>query len=132
MLMVKMLRDNKVCVIDDGISYLFDIGGRLIQEDAGLAGYADGAMELPAISILSSNNHVEVCTFKEHSAPQRYSVSLDAMSCAMKVQQLGGYLRMLRRDGKSNDIRFNQLIFIYREGTNLDNIISSLGATKEV
>lgn len=132
MLMVKMLRNNEVCVIDDGISYIFDMGGRLKKEDAGLMGYSDGAIELPAISLLSSNNYVEVCAFKRGQAPIKYKSVTDAMTCALKVQMTGGFLRMLRRDGVSNGIRFNQLIFIYREDMNLDEILSKLDISREV
>ena len=106
MLMVKMLRNNEVCVIDDGISYIFDMGGRLKKEDAGLVGYSDGAVELPAISVLSSGEYVEVCAFKRGLAPIKYKSKVDAMSCALKVQMAGNFLRMLRRDGISDSIRF--------------------------
>ena len=48
------------------------------------------------------------------------------MTCAMKVQMGGSFIKMLRRDGKHEGVTFNQLIFVYPQGTNLSQFISQI------
>lgn len=132
MLFVKMLKNNEICLIDEGKSYIFDLGGRLKKEDAGLVGYVEGSVELPIISVLSSNNYTEVAVFKKGLAPEKYKAKTDAMTCAVQVKMNSKAIRMLRRDGTADKIRFNQLIFVYSEDTDLDAIVSKLDLERSV
>ena len=43
------------------------------------------------------------------------------MECMSKLST-SKFIQMLRRDGKQENIRFNQLVFIYKEGTDVENI----------
>lgn len=127
MLRVKMLRGNETCIIDNGKSYIFGLNGKCKQEDAGnLSSYMTGALELPCISILSSNGGVEIALNESDSSFRRFKCNEDAMSCAMKVQMSGRFVKMLRRDGKFEDVSFNQLIFVYPQGTSLLPFISQI------
>lgn len=127
MLRVKMLRGNETCIIDNGKSYIFGLNGKCKQEDAGnLSSYMTGALELPCISVLSSNGGVEIALNESDSSFRRFKCNEDAMSCAMKVQMNGRFIKMLRRDGKFEDVPFNQLIFVYPQGTSLLPFISQI------
>lgn len=127
-----MMKDNEICIIDNGKSYLFSNIGKCIKEDVGnLSTYMTGALDLPIISILSSNGVVDIAISECNQELKRYTTTLDSMSCAMKVQMAGNFIRLLRRDGKQDNIAFNQLLFIYKEGTNLSSILQSIDA-KEV
>lgn len=127
MLRVKMLRGNETCIIDNGKSYIFGLNGKCKQEDAGnLSSYMTGALELPCISVLSSNGGVEIALNESDSSFRRFKCNEDAMTCAMKVQMNGSFIKMLRRDGKFEDVPFNQLIFVYPQGTNLFQFISQI------
>lgn len=127
MLRVKMLRGNETCIIDNGKSYIFGLNGKCKQEDAGnLSSYMTGALELPCISVLSSNGGVEIALNESDSSFRRFKCNEDAMSCAMKVQMSGRFVKMLRRDGKFEDVSFNQLIFVYPQGTSLLPFISQI------
>lgn len=127
MLRVKMLRGNETCIIDNGKSYIFGLNGKCKQEDAGnLSSYMTCALELPCISVLSSNGGVEIALNESDSSFRRFKCNDDAMTCAMKVQMNGNFVRMLRRDGKFEDVSFNQLIFVYPQGTNLFQFISQI------
>lgn len=127
MIRVKVLRTNEVVVIDGNKSYIFNRAGLCTQEDAGLLPqYTNGMMEVPVLSILSSGGYTEVFAFFKDSAERKYKTKLSPMECAMKAQMLGGFTRILRRDGKKDDVTFNQLLLVYKSGTNLDAILSSL------
>jgi hypothetical protein len=120
---------NEVAVIDNGKVYTFNHGGRCTGEDVGnITGYMSGALDLPVISVLASNGKVDIGVSDGHDTFKRYTTDLDAMSCALGVQSKGGFLRMLRRDGKQNNIAYNQLIFIYKEGTDLSIYLTALNA----
>lgn len=122
---------NEVAILDNGHVYLFDSTGRCTGEDVGgISKYAGGALALPCISILSSNKHVDIALFTQDDKMSSFEVEEDSMTCAMKIQMHGGFLRMLRHDGavdRDNEkIRFNQLIFVYRDGTDLNKLVSGL------
>lgn len=126
MVRVKMLKNNEVAVIDNGKSYVFDNRGIISKEDAGLIPqYTTGMTALPIISVLSSNNQVEIALIDNDNMTV-ITPKEDAMTCAMKIQMQKEIVRILRRDGVSNDTRFNQLIFIYKEGTKLQNKVKEI------
>ena len=126
MVRVKMLKNNEVAVIDNGKSYVFDNRGIISKEDAGLIPqYTTGMTALPIISVLSSNNQVEIALIDNDNMTV-ITPKDDAMTCAMKIQMQKEIVRILRRDGVSNDTRFNQLIFIYKEGTKLQNKVKEI------
>ena len=126
MLRVKMLLNNELAIIDDGKVVIFNNIGKVINEDAELIPkYTNGMLNLPIISILSSNNKVEIALF-ENDTMKRYMTGVDAMSVAMRIQRNGRVLRLLRRDGKVDDTRYNQLLFLYQEGTPLDDKLQDL------
>lgn len=129
MVRVRMLPNNEVCVIDNGKSYIFSSVGRCSQEDAGnLTKYMSGAMELPIISLLSSNGKLNVGVFQNDNSVKVFDSDTDSMSGAMSLQLKGGFIRLLRRDGVSikaggESVRFNQLLFVYKQGTDLMSLI---------
>ena len=126
MVRVKMLKNNEVAVIDNGKSYVFDNRGIISKEDAGLIPqYTTGMTALPIISVLSSNNQVEIALIDNDNMTV-ITPKDDAMTCAMKIQMQKEIVSILRRDGVSNDTRFNQLIFIYKEGTKLQNKVKEI------
>lgn len=129
MIRVKMLPKNETCIIDNGKSYVFGLNGKCIGEDVGnLSSYMIGALDLPCISILSSNGVLDIGVSETNKEFKRYTCGMDSMQCAMKVQMCGNFIKMLRRDGNQNGIAFNQLIFVYKEGFSLNEILSAINA----
>ena len=126
MIRVKFLLNNEVAIIDETNVVLFNNIGKVIKENAELIPkYANGMQALPVISVLSSNNKVEVALF-ENDTMKRYATNEDALAVATRIQAEGKILRLLRRDGKFENTRFNQLLFIYTEGTQLQDKIKNL------
>lgn len=132
MVRVKMLLRNEVAVISDGVVYLFDLGGRCVSEDAGnLFSYMEGALDLPIISILSTPDSCEIgVVFPDSQSVTRYSTPLDSMTLAGTLQMSRGFIKILRRTGKVGTTRFNQLLFIYPEDYNLNDLLMRVQATK--
>lgn len=129
MVRVKMLRGNETAIVDNGKSYVFDLGGRCIKEDAGdLVTYMAGAVDLPVISLLSSGKGSELgVSFPGNDKLRRFVPNLETPQCAMKIQMAGGFIKMLRRSGTQHGVRFNQILFVYRENFDLWPILNQLG-----
>lgn len=132
MVRVKMMRGNETAIVDSGKSYLFDIGGRCTAEDAGgLYGYMEGACDLPIISVLSSGDYCEIGVVTPgQDAIKRYKAEMKAMEVAMTVQSAGGFIKMLRRNGTQQGVRFNQMLFIYRADFAVSQVLAKLRITE--
>lgn len=132
MVRVKMMRGNEVAIIADGKSYLFDLGGRCVSEDAGnLVSYMDGALDLPIVSVLTSPDYYELgVVWPGVAGIVRYKSSMDSLTLLGTMQMVHGFIKMLRRSGKQGDTRFNQIVFIYPEGYDLNGLLTRLMATK--
>ena len=123
---VKMLKGNETVIIDNGRSYLFGLNGVCYNEDAGLAGYADGAVDLPIISLLTSGSNLDIGVVLPGCDLKRYRSGLDSMTCAATLQMAGGFLKMLRRSGTDDGVRYNQLLFVYRQNTDMAALLQRL------
>ena len=132
MVRVKMLRGNETAIVDSGKSYVFDMGGRCIAEDAGCLGsYMEGSCDLPVISILTSGRNTELgVSFPGQDKLRRYKSDMDGMTMAGTLQVARGFIKMLRRSGKQLGVRFNQLIFVYREDYDIVSLLNQLRATE--
>lgn len=132
MIRVKNLLKGETCIVEDGKSYLFGSNGRCISEDAGnLSKYMAGALDLPCLSLLSSNGVLDIGVFEPSKDMKRYSSDMSSIDCAMIIQMSGKFIKLLRHDGKQDGVSYNQLIFIYSEDTDLRPILDKIHA-KEV
>lgn len=137
MIRVKMLANSGVAVIDNGHVYVFDKMGRCTGEDTGeISKYGGNSLSLPVISCLTTNGVLDLALFDDAYVMKRFTMSGNPMECAMSLQLAGGFLRLLRRDGKqmvgNESVSFNQLVFVYKEGTDLLAKISSIKGLKEI
>lgn len=132
MVRVKMLRGNETAIIDNGKSYLFDMGGRCTAEDAGCLGsYMEGSCDLPVISVLTSGRNTEIgVSFPGQDKLRRYKSDMDAMMIAGTLQMARGFIKMLRRSGKQVGVRFNQILFVYRGDFDVAPLLAQLHATE--
>lgn len=127
MIYAKILRNRNTVVVEGGSAYLFDIGGVCIGESLPLLPeYMDSLVCFEIISIVSSGERVEVALFSEAGLRKKYLSELDSVMCGMFIQKEGGYLRVLRRSGKLEDVRYNQVLFLYRNGTDLMDKLKNL------
>lgn len=126
MIRVKMLALSEVCIIEDLRVMVFDHGGTFKLEEKVMPKYSDGMIELPIISVLSSGGKCEVAMFHEGGQVTKFDSTLDSMTSALALQSERGFVRMLRRDGKEQGVRFNQLIFVYPNGTDLNSKVRKI------
>lgn len=128
LLKVKIMPKGDICMIDNGKSYVFDRIGSLKLEDAGLLPqYTSGALALPVVSMLSSGNSVELCLFNNNGCDmKRYTTDMASMDCVLKLQMLRKFTRMLKKSGIQDEVRYNQMIYVYPDGTSLDFVVSEL------
>ena len=124
MIRFKVLGSNRVALVEDGVAYLFDSGGRCYEEtkDGAIVKYL-GTKDLPIISILSSNRKTSIGVSFGNDTFKNYTTDKDASQCVMYLVQRAKFIRMLKRNGETEGIKFNQAIFIYQEGTNLSDIL---------
>ena len=112
-------------VFDNGKVYKFSSGGRFIEE-SNILREMSGGLELPVLSVLSSNYETEIACFTKGSQMKRYSTTMTGSQVAGKLQMKGGFIRMLMRNGVDNEKKYSQLIFIYREDTDLNKYLQEL------
>lgn len=126
MLRGKFLNNRGTVIIENGVIHLFDLGGRYIGTDDCIHKYSSGMCNFSYISILSSKGGVDIALF-EKDTMRRFSCNSDASQIAMRIQLNGGFLRILNKPEKEH----NQIIFLYKEGTELMSKLNGL-ALKEV
>jgi hypothetical protein len=114
MLRGKFLTNRGTAIIENGTVHLFDLGGRYVGIDDCMNKHLSGLQNFSYISILSSKGGVDIALF-EKDTMKRYSCDSDASQIAMRVQLNGGLLRILNKPEKEH----NQIIFLYKEGTDL-------------
>lgn len=126
MLRGKFLSNRGTAIIENGIVRIFDLGGRYIGIDDCMHKHLSGLQNFSYISVLSSKGGVDIALF-ENDTMKRYSCDSDAGQIVMSVQLNGGLLRILNKPEKDH----NQIIFLYKEGTNLISKLNGL-VLKEV
>lgn len=128
MIRVKMLRGNETAIIDDGRVYLFGLDGKCREEGAeGLMGYAERAIDLPIISVLSCNGKTDVGVSRPGQPFKSYQVAMPGMQCVQHLSICGKFIKMLHRVGTESGESFNQMLFIYREDFDISPILVKLG-----
>lgn len=128
MVMVKISKSGTY-IIDNDRVFFFGLSGRFEEEKTDiLQGCKVGALQLPCISVLSSNGVTDIGVVDSSGNFARYESSLSSIECAMKLQSLGNFLRLLRREGTQSNIPYNQLIFVYKEGTDLASYLNVVNA----
>ncbi len=124
-----MLTDG-VCIIDDNDEYIFDRSGRFSKKGIASPLNARGMLMLPLISVLSANNSCEIAVFNAGNDIRKFSYAGSHMDFIVKLQMSGGFLRMLQNNGVYDDIRYNQMVFIYADGTDVIGKVTGTGAVE--
>ena len=130
MLLFKRLLGGRYSIIEDGRVYLFDKTGKIEAENLPLTTeYTNSAVQVDYISILYARKRVEVAIFKRGTLT-RYESSLSAQDCVMVAFYKLKFICFLRRDGKFNNIGYNQAIMVMTDISDLPYIEEVLKLTK--
>lgn len=112
MLLFKKLNSGKYCIIEDGLVTLFDKTGKCLAENLGVTPeYLNGAVKMNYVSVVSSGKRLEVALFV-NDIMTKYTSSMLPSDCVMKAFSILHPLCFLRRNGKSDDINYNQAVFV--------------------
>ena len=84
---------------------------------------------LPVLSVLSSrsvDDQTEIALFNVDDTMEKVIVNKSAVDIVMLLQKRRDFIKTLQRNGKENNIRYNQFIIIYPKGTDLRSKINDL------
>lgn len=126
MVRVKMNGDGSIHMIDEGNVFLFDRAGKFVDTVARTPNITNNMKVMPIVSILSTSGGTEVGVFFEDDTKETFFVKEDAMDVAMTVQMLGEFVKILRKDGEIEGVKYNQLVFIYRNGVDISRKVKGL------
>ena len=112
MLRVKMMPNNQVAIIDETKVYVFNAANDCIEETTITPRYTTGMQNLPVISVLMANNNVDVALFHDDIV-EHVKNPKEGGLCAQNLFMNRQYIRMVKKDGRYDKIRYSQMIFIY-------------------
>lgn len=116
MLLFKKLTGGRYCIIEDDSVFVFDKMGKCIKENEPISpDYLNYAVTADYISVLSSGKRLEVAICINGKLDV-FTCSIPAQNCVMQVFSNYKSTCFLRRDGKIDNISYNQAVFIYPEG----------------
>ena len=125
MIRIKLSSGNTT-IIEDGVIYTFNKMGKFVEKHDKLHSVnLQGALDLPTISFLTSNGNVDIGVSFGNDTFKRYTV-VDSIKAMVSPQLCKGFIKLLEREGVQDNIKFKQLIFIYPQGTNLQEILNKI------
>ena len=126
MIKYKTIQGNKTVVIEDGRVMLFDSGGTLEKENCPLLpNYMNFLLDANFISLLFSGDILEIYTILSNGETKRYVRSRDPF-IMQKFIDFGHIIRVLQRQGKENNIRYNQIIYVYQKDIDINWIVEEI------
>lgn len=126
MIKYKTIQGNKTVVIEDGRVMLFDSGGNLEKENCPLLpNYMNFLLDGNFISLLFSGDTLEIYTILSNGESKRYVRSRDPL-IMQKFIDFGHIIRVLQRQGKENNIRYNQIIYVYQKDIDINWIVEEI------
>lgn len=129
-LLFKKLSGGKYCIIENQRVCLFDRDGKCLNDNIHIAPkYVNGAVKMNYISILSSGKYLEVAVFVNDTMV-KYSSSLSPEICVMKAFSYLKSICVVRRDGKQDNINYNQAIFVVSDEYTWDDLVEVLQLTE--
>lgn len=130
MLLFKKLSAGKYCIIENQRVSLFDKTGKCIDDNLSITPeYLNGAVKMNYVSVLSSGKRLEVALFVNDVMTQ-YISALEPQACVLKAFSFLKPMCFLRRNGKKDDINYNQAIFVCRDSYTGEGLVEALQLTK--
>ena len=127
MIQGKFLPGNKTLLIEDNMTYMFDLAGNFIEAVPVLVNHKTGLQNFNIISILSSGNNTDIM-IQSNGVAKFYSSKEQAQALMMKIMSSAAPLRILNKKAKQDDISYAQCIFLFN--TDISNIHNILGVSE--
>ena len=126
MIKYKTLQGNKTLIIEDGKFMLFGSNGMLEKENPPiLPNYMSNLLDANMISVLMSGETMELATFLPDGTLKSYQKERNPL-IMKKFLDFGHMIRVLQRNGKEANIRYNQMIFIYQKDIDVNWIVEEI------
>lgn len=126
MVRVKFMRDGSIAIIEDGVIELFTKTGTYSgRSNEPLTKYMDGVSNLPIISLLSSERRLNIGYYDGASFNIK-DTNKSLTDVMPSLARCGGFVRMLQKTDKVGDISYQQVFFLYPEGTDLTNYLEKV------
>ena len=127
MIQGKFLPGNKTLLIEDNMTYMFDLAGNFIEAVPVLVNHKTGLQNFNIISILSSGNNTDIM-IQSNGVVKFYSSKEQAQALMMKIMSSAAPLRILNKKAKQDDISYAQCIFLFNK--DISNIHNILGVSE--
>lgn len=123
MIQGKFLPGNKTLLIEDNMTYMFDLAGNFIEAVPVLVNHKTGLQNFNIISILSSGNNTDIM-IQSNGVVKFYSSKEQTQTLMMKIMSSAAPLRILNKKAKQDDISYAQCIFLFNKDiSNIHNIL---------
>ena len=130
MLLFKRLSAGKYCIIENQRVALFDKTGKCLDDNLSITPeYVNGAVKKNYVSVLSSGKRLEVALFV-NDVMNLYSSTLAPQDCVMRAFSFLKPVCFLRRNGKKDDINYNQAIFVCQDSYAGEGLVEALHLVK--
>ena len=104
--------NNQVAFIDEQRVYVFNSANDCVEETTITPKYTTGMQNLPVISVLTANGKADVALFHD-DVVEHVKNPKEGTQCAQALFMNRQYIRMVKKEGKYDNIRYNQMIFVY-------------------
>lgn len=125
---VKIQKSGEILVNDNGTCHRFSNFGEYVGVvDIGASAFS-GFVRLPILSVITSSKDAELAIVYENGSNKiidSFKIK-DPFDILMSLQTKGGYLKALKSKGTVESSRYNQMVFIYKTGTDLDSLVTGL------
>lgn len=126
MIKYKTLAGNKTLVIEDGRFMLFGSSGQFETDQPNiLPSYMSNLLSANIVSVLLSGDVMEIATFMSDGTVKTYQKARNPL-IMQKFVNFGNLVRILQRNGKEENIRYNQIIVIYQEDIDINWVVDEI------
>lgn len=136
--MIKFVNGNtngySLIDVDTKRVYRFDgIRRACINDDAGFSpSNVSGCFDVDVLSVLRQGTDTSEMFLDLGSKVEKYKVSVGMSSLVKEVFKCGGFYIALSRDFVVGDKKYTQNIFVYKQNSNCNNVVSKLGGSFNV
>lgn len=123
MIQGKFLPGNKTILIEDNMTYMFDLAGNFIEAIPVLVNHKTGLQNFNIVSFLSSNNNTDIM-IQSNGLVKFYTSKEPVQNLMMKTMSAVTPLRILNKKGKQAETSYAQCIFLFNKDiSNIHNIL---------
>lgn len=123
MIQGKFLPGNKAILIEDDITYSFDLAGNFVDAVPSLVNHKTGLQNFNIVSFLASGNNTDIL-IQSNGVSKMYTSKEQTNTLMMKAMTSASPLRILNKKGKVDNVNYAQCILLFNKDiSNMHNIL---------